>query len=281
MSSKVRFAAQRNRAALTLIELVVVLVILVALAALIVPRLGGLSSQAGTAVAGDALADVSRAVTLYSTRDPQHLEPTGWDGILTGTGGALYSKLHPNLTTTNVALPQLGTLSLSALQLKSLNDAGIKFLHYNSEGSTYTGLPSDSGVSYGTLAVGANVAELKVQGTGDGWTSHGSTFADRAFNLNPFNVGPQSSLNGQRSFVVFGVGQPCSLRGNTIQESPIVQSADPTKYYARVLCVYMIPGPSSTTSFPAQFVGAFGPDGSSINDNIAKFNAANVPVGSN
>jgi Tfp pilus assembly protein FimT len=271
-----------RRVGLTLLELVVVVVILAILASLVIPRLGGLTSQASTATAADLIADVSRAVSLFETRNSGKA-PNGWDGILNGPTGSLYSKLHPNLTnTTNVALPKLSTLSLSAIQAQSLADAGITFLHYNSESTaTYTGLPSDSGVSWAQLATGTNVAQLLVQGTADGWTTHGSTFADRAFNLNPFNYGPQSPLNGQRSFVVFGVGQPCSIRGNTLQEAPIVQAADPARYYARMLCVYMIPGPNSTTSFPAQFVGVFSPDGTSVNDNVNKFTAATAVTSSN
>lgn len=265
-----------RRAGLTLLELVVVLVVLAALAALIIPRLNGVSAQAGSATSASVIGDMNRAVGLHEARYGK--AANGWDGILTGPTGSLYPKLHPDLLNAsgNVALPVLAPLTLTATQLKSLNAAGISFLHYNSEESTYTGRPSDSGVSFAFLAEGSQVCGLTVQGTSSGWTSHGSTFPDRALNLNPFNVGPDSGKD--LSFVVFGVGQPCSLRGTTLQESPLLQAADPNQYYARMLCVYMIPGPSSTSSFTAQFVGSFAPDGTCLNDNLIKFNSSDVPL---
>ena len=270
-----------SRSALTLIELMIVVVILAVLAAIVLPRLNGAASQAGYAANSTTIADMNKAISTFEAR--YNKSPNGWDGIVTSAGD-LYSKLHPNVlnTAANVKLPILVPTALTDLQVASLADAGIKALHFNHENATGESyLPSDTGLDWGALTTGKKVAMLQVQGTADGWTAHGSTFPDRAFNLNPFNVGPNSSLAGQRSFVVFGVGQPVSLRGATIQESPVVQTANPTKYYSRMMAVYMIPGPSSTTSFKAQFVGSFSPDGTSLNDNMNSFNAQDVSVSAN
>lgn len=277
MSLQELVRSRSRRAALTLIELVVVLVVLSVLAALIVPRLSGVQSQANSAAGASVIADVNRAASLFENRYGS--APTGNDGLLlSNSSSAFYDKLHPNLQTTisatsNPLLPILYPVTLNATQAASLKAAGITSAHYNddSTGKNATGMPSDSGVNWGSVAEGKNVAGLYIPlntGTTVAWTSHGSTFPDRAFNLNPFNAGKTDT------FVVFGVGQPGSLRGATLIESPIVQSADPTKYYARVLLVYRIPGTGTTTSFPAQYVGAFGPDGTSINDNVRSFNNA-------
>ncbi|HWA98388.1 MAG TPA: hypothetical protein VG713_07845 [Pirellulales bacterium] len=277
ISSRVR----NRKTGLTLIELVVVLVVLIALAGLVLPRVGNMFSQANSATDASIIADMNKAISTFETRYGQ--APNGWDGILTGPNGSFYPNLHPNLQTSQGTAtaggPILTTTALTDTQLASLNKAGITFLHYNNDSNNATGRPSDSGTAWAMLASGTSVASLFVPttSTSPAWTAHGSTFPDRAFNINPFNAGATDT------FVVFGVGQPCSLRGASIQDSPIVQGATPTKYYARMLAVYHIPGPTASMSdpFAAQFVGTFCPDGTCINDNLAKYNSSDAPLGTN
>ncbi len=264
-----------RRVAMTLIELLAVLIILAVLAAIVLPRINGVASQANAATNTAVIADMNKAISTYETR--YNKSPNGWDGILTdGSSGSFYAQLHPNLQTTQTSAsaynPILTTVTLTDAQAASLSQAGITFLHYNS--STFTGRPSDSGTAWGLLASGKQVAGLMIptQSSSPAWSGHGSTFPDRAFNINPFNAGATDT------FVVFGVGQPCSLRGATLQDSPIVQSADPSKYYARMLAVYRVPGPSATETFPAQFIGSFAPDGTCINDNLGRFNTVDKPL---
>jgi hypothetical protein len=57
-----------------------------------------------------------------------------------------------------------------------------------------------------------------------------------------------------------------------MQDSPVVQSASPAQYYARVLVVYRIP--ADTTLTKAQFVGSFLPDGTGLNDNVNSYNSS-------
>lgn len=263
-----------RRFAFTLLELLVVLVIIMILAAAVLLRLNGSAAQANAAVGTSVIADINKAVSLFEAKYGK--SPNGWDGILTASTGGFYSQLNPAIQTStgsaDKSLPILQELTLTALQLKSLNDAGITFLHYN--GGTNTGQPSDSGTAFKFLATGDKVASLMIPltGTTPAWSGHGSTFPDRALNIHPFNKG------GTESFVVFGIGQPCSLRGSTLQEAPIVQAADPAKYYSRVFCVYMIPNGTATTGYTAQFVGCFLPDGTAMGNNVAKFNSADVPL---
>ncbi len=118
--------------------------------------------------------------------------------------GAFVATLHPNLQRgtdavtggSDANLPSLYPLTLAANQVTSLNNIGIKFLHYNVAGSG-DGRPSDSGTAFRFLATGDQVAGLMIPlntGTTPAWTGHGTTFPDRAFNLNPFNAGGHARM---------------------------------------------------------------------------------------
>lgn len=270
------------RLGLTLIELVVVIAILAVLAVAIIPKLDGVTSQAGSASDAAILADINSAVSTFESRSNGSY-PNASDGLLTSSSsGTFYNRFHPNIqiqgvtATLDAMKPILYPVTLTETQVKSLSSVGITAAHYNTDATgNATGLASDSGTAYGGFSTGSTVAGLFIPLGGFGntpttppWTSHGSTFPDRAFNLNPFNYGKTDT------FVVFGLGQPGTLRGKGIHDSPIFQSANPSLYYARAFMVFRIPGPSVTTVFPAKYVGSFAPDGGSINDNVRDFSAS-------
>ncbi|MBN8625224.1 MAG: hypothetical protein J0M17_07035, partial [Planctomycetes bacterium] len=121
--------------------------------------------------------------------------------------------------------------------------------------------------STGAMVSGEKVVALEKPSITSG---HGSTFIDMAFNVN------QYKSNWNNEFVVVGLGGPSPIKGATIQELPLVQSANPTQYYARPLLVFMIPSSTATTGFPAQYVGCFLPDGTSQRSNAANFNSGQV-----
>lgn len=251
-----------HRRGLTLMELVVVLLVLVLLAALIIPRVTGISEQAKSATNTDLVSEVNRAVSTYEARFGA--SPRTWDNIVPVGGTAVYTKLHPNLT------PLLTVLELDANQAQSLTDAGIQgFMTVN---ESATGAPSDAASNdYAPVATGLSLPALVKQS----FTGHGSTFLDRAFNVLPvFGAGGTSTPN-PNEYVVLGIGLSSTLRGTSIMDAATVSSADPTQYYARMLCVYRIPPTGSATSFPAQYVGSFLPDGTCQKDNIDKYNTAN------
>lgn len=258
-------SARRNRAGLTLIELVVVLVILAALAALVVPRLSGISAQSQSAANASVVEEVNRAVQMFEARYGKH--PQGWDSLM-NTDGSFYSKLHPNITqSTDVTKPSLQIATLSDLQVSSLNSAGIFGFHDAVETRTDGG-PSDNSTAWHGITSNAKAVTLVKTPIAQG---HGSTFIDKAFSID------QYKSNWNNEFVVVGLGGPTSLKGATMTEIPLVQSADPTKYYSRVLCVYMVPGTSTTaTGFKAQYIGSFLPDGTSLRSNVDNYNANNV-----
>lgn len=265
----VRFQLTRPRRAqrhgLTLIELVVVLVILAALAGLVIPRLSGVTSQASSSTNATLVDDINRSVGLFETRYGK--QPSGWDSLLTASD-AYYSKLHPSMTqTTDVTKPNLQITTLDAGQAQSLKDAGISGFHDADEARV--GLPSDNSTVFRLIADGKKVVTLVKTPIASG---HGSTFIDKALNLNQFRKTPQGVPVFDYEYVVVGLGGPTSIRGATMTEIPVVQSADPTKYYSRMICVYRIPAAGASVTFPARYVGSFLPDGTSLRQNVDNFN---------
>jgi prepilin-type N-terminal cleavage/methylation domain-containing protein len=277
--NRFRLSPRRAARAFTLIEMLVVITVLAILVGLVIPRIVGVAGQATAATDANILAGIDRGVAIFEARFGKY--PNGWDGILSAPNGSFYSKMNPALnnafqigangTTTG---PVLTTITLDAVQAKSLNDAGIAGIHYNAEG--FTGLPSDSGQSYSNVQAGISMAALVKTYSGFGtpnaasgtasvaFTGHGNEFPDRAFGLNPFR--PANA----NEFVVLGVGAGCSLKGNGIQDKPIIQAADPEKYYANVLCVFMVPK-AGGTYFKAQYIGCFAPDGTCVRDNVNNY----------
>lgn len=261
-------AARRRRVGLTLIELVVVLVILAALAALVVPRLSGVAAQSQSATNAAIVEEVNRAVGMFEARYGTDATKrlNGWDSLL-NSSDALFTKLHPNVTqSSDVTKPTLQIATLTTLQAQSLKDAKVTGLHDADE--SRVALPSDNSTVYRNIGDGTKVVTLVKNPVPNG---HGSSFIDKAFSINQFKS------NWNNEFVVVGLGGPTALKGATLSEIPLVQSADPTKYYARVMCVFMVPGTgTSATAFPAQYVGSFLPDGTSLRSNIDSYNSANV-----
>lgn len=256
-----------RRVGLTLLELVVVLVILAALAALVLPRLNGVTSQANSATNADVVGDVNRAIGLFETRNGVH--PRGWDSLIASGGSSFFSKLNPAVTTTANAWSQqiLQVSTLDANQCASLRAAGITGVHDADESRVCP--PSDNSTVFRSISASGNVSAATLVKTPIA-SGHGSTFIDKAFSID------QYKSNWNNEFVVFGLGGPTSIKGATMQDIPLIQSAQPAKYYARVLCVYMVPATGTTTTFPAQYVGCFLPDGTSLRDNLDNYNNANV-----
>jgi len=239
-------------------ELLVVLIILVALSALIIPRIVGVSDQANSSTSANILAAVNRAVQQFEAQ--QSKMPDTWDYVLDESDSPF--KLNPKvsgLVTTHV---------LTADQAASLRSAGLNGGHTQS--STAAVLPHLNVDTWKLLAAGRTVLKLVKPATFGG---HYVDFPDRAFGINKFK--PEGFAS---EYVVFGLAGPTSLRGTAIMESPILQAAEPEKYYSRVLVVFRVPG-AGQASFKAQYIGCFGPDGTTINDNIDNYHKSVIPPG--
>lgn len=255
-----------TRPAFTLMELLVVLVILALVAALVIPRISGVEGQATSATNANILSAVNRAVQQFEAQYGKL--PDTWDYVVDETDAPY--KLHANLLADPTSgQPVVTTMALTTQQANSLNAAGMVGGHHQS--STHTGMPHESIGGWAAIAQGRTVLTLVKPATFGG---HYHDWADRAFGINQFNAKGFAS-----EYVVFGLAGPTSLRGNTILESPVIQGANPQDNYARVLCVFRVPATDgSQTDFPAQYVGCFGPDGTTINDNLKKYENSNVPL---
>jgi type II secretory pathway pseudopilin PulG len=264
---RTKWIAGERRAALTLIELVVVMVILAALAAMVIPRFNGVTSQANTSSNASTVGDVNRAVGLYEARFG--VQPKAWDSLL-NSSGSFFSKLNPAVTTTannwNQQILQVATLD--ANQCASLRAAGITGFHDADEARVCP--PSDNSTVFRSISASGSVTAATLVKT-PLVNGHGSTFIDKALGIDD-----KKTVTWANEFVVFGMGGPTSVKGATMEEIPLIQSAFPAKYYARVMCVYMVPPTGSTTPFTAQYVGCFLPDGTSLRDNIDSYNSSNV-----
>ncbi|MBL8825576.1 MAG: prepilin-type N-terminal cleavage/methylation domain-containing protein [Planctomycetaceae bacterium] len=259
-----------SRAGLTLLELVVVLGILVILASLVVPNVGGLIFQSRHAGNAAMVGDVNRAVNAYVARFCKH--PDRWDSLLDNSTSTLFNKLDSDLSIANVMLPGLVVNPLSTAQAASLQAAGITTLLDADNARSVTGAanfvyPSDNASANRAVVSGTQMAFLTKPATAV--PPYGTTFMDVAFGLNP-----QKTEKWANEFIVVGLGTQNAMRGSTMADIPVVQSATPLNFYARVLCVYMVPGSTATTSFPARYVGCFLPDGTSLPTSLMDYNKA-------
>lgn len=263
-NAEVRTGCKPHRCGLTLIEIVVVLAILVALSGLVVPMISGLGHQTNASTGATLIADVNRAVgTFYTRGGDRNQYPDQWDSLL-NTSGSLFSKLHPALNGSNptsFGSALLQAADLSPQQADSLRSAGIYNLYQADESSTVA--PSLNEATSVSVTTGTKAVTLITT------TVSSSSYDKLVFAK---DVAGQSNVDVNNEFVVMGVGFGTTMRGATMVEVPLVQGADPTNYYARMLCVFMVPASTTTATFPAKYVGCFLPDGTSLRNNLDKYN---------
>jgi hypothetical protein len=245
------------------LELVVVLAVLVVLAGMLVPIISGLGYQTNAATNATVADEVTRSVRTYHARfDAQ---PDRWDSLLTTTG-TLFSKLHSGLVGGTPSDPGRTIVSSSALDLdaqqaESLRQAGINTL-YDSDDSQAANAPNTSRARI--VAGGGKVALLSKTSAGAARILQDATAVGQS----------HASYHEDNEFVLLGLGGDSALRGTVATEVPLIQSADPLNYYARMICIYMIPrtGAAASEVFPAVFVGCILPDGTSRSDNVESYN---------
>jgi len=260
-----------RRIGFTLIELLVVLAVLIILVALIVPRLNGATDQANAAVNANVLSGANRAVETFEARYGKL--PGTMDYLMNQDGTTMFTKLNPKVLNETkldgTTRSRLKLLTLDANQALSLTSAGYSGGHRNDEASV--GLPSNGQKIWSPIAANRVVVALQKYGGAD-FQGHGIDWADRAFGINQYK--PNAFAD---EYVVFGVSGACALKGSTMTEIPIIDSAEPDKYYACVLCVFRVPG-AGRPFFKAQFVGCFSPDGMCIRDGVDNYSVTDVPL---
>jgi prepilin-type N-terminal cleavage/methylation domain-containing protein len=253
-------ASPANRRGLTLLELIVVLAILVALSGLVVPLINGLGYQTNASTSAAVVGDVNRSVGTFVTRFDKY--PNEWDSLLNASD-SLYSNLHPNLAVASPPILQIMELDAGqpgSLQTDSLKSMGIHQLRDHDESGDLA--PNTSGTAPRSIAVGTKVVMLNK-------TSLTST---AAISGDLFSARELSETNAANDYVVVGLGSATTIRGSVMTDVPMLHGSDPSRYYSRVLCVFMVPGTGSTaTAFPAKYVGCFLPDGSSLRSNLERY----------
>jgi prepilin-type N-terminal cleavage/methylation domain-containing protein len=257
-----RIPARRGltRRGLTLLELIVVLAILVALSGLVVPLIQGLGYQTNASTNAAVVGDVNRSVGTFHTRFDKY--PNEWDSLLNASDG-LFSKLHPNLVNASPSILQVMELDAGggSLQADSLAKAmGIYQLRDHDESGALA--PNTTGTGVRSIAAGTKVVMLNKTSL----TLSGMLVGDL------FSARELSETSADNDYVVVGLGTAATIRGTVMTDVPMLHGADPSHHYARVLCVFMVPGTGTTaTAFPARYVGCFLPDGSSLRSNLDRY----------
>ena len=262
-----------QRAAMTLMELLIVVSILGLLALLAIPKLMDVYEKSRSGMQAYSISDVARAMENHYGAYGKY--PDGLDTLLNESDEKLYSqttttRIHPSLAA------MLTTHTVTAGQQSSLELAGVGhgFRHVYTAGQPH----SDSGTlrhHFGT-------------GTGHDGTTNIQTFAKldtsnaaiQNIILKDLNLNANKSAGGaddttflaNNVFLVFGVGPRNTMVGRVNQTAAIFESATPASYYARAIAVFMVPATDPTVAKPARLVGVIGPDGRTMKDSVNDYN---------
>jgi type II secretory pathway pseudopilin PulG len=239
----------RNRAGLTLLELVVVMAILIAIAAILVPLLPDMMNSGNQATGATNMTELEKALMTF--RSTYFRAPNHFDSLLTEDGAAISDLLPGPPGGSYGGDLRVGTLT--SAQRKCLSTTGINMV-YDLENElvdradfhpTYS--PWVASQPYGsgrTLGEGAGVLMLQ--------KPYGE---DRLLGVR---------LNENHDYVVLGIGSRCNLCGadGLVKEAPIFHypkaygKSVPSNSYLRYCAVYDVGDPSATsTASDAKFIG--------------------------
>lgn len=276
----------------TLMELLVVIAIMALVAALAIPKMADVMSKSQAGTQSYSLAEASRAIENYNAMNGKY--PEGWDLLMYSAGdgatapsglgkftdaGTEGSLLNPTL------LSMLTSVELTAGQRKVLSNSGISHVFANvaaNDGTNLLYMPSDTGRVRHHLGTGsghdgsANTSTVAVLDT--------TNAAALSFLSNNLTISPNKDAStdadtiAANDFIVFGIGPRSTLVQTIIQEAPIVEAAQPSKYYARPLAVFMVSKTASDTDTvtKAKFLGMLGPDGRGKGDTRNAYNNVSV-----
>ncbi|MGC3970298.1 MAG: type II secretion system protein [Pirellulales bacterium] len=254
-----------NRAArrgLTLIELVVVMAILAVLAAMVIPRLDFLKTQAEHSASAGTQADIGTIIQTFKSSSNTYPSLD----TLVSTDGTLYSKLQGQTTGSFLEATPIPGASTGSGWYRSLSDAGFTYGYRHDASATNASNSATSVVdlvnegSQGTLTL----ATVKVTGgdmSGLGSGIRGAIYPGGA-TYNP--AVPAVGVEGDAGYVpavpaswsqvaagtipstsklvVFGIGPKSNLIGKVMTSAPIssMGSDDSSSTYCRYLAVFEI-----------------------------------------
>ena len=248
----------RSRAALTLMELVVVMGVLAALAAILVPMFPNLLRRAHKATDATQTAEVAKALQLYQGAFVSY--PDDFDLLTDGTTFPAY------LPTDGGAFGGFVTAdNLTTSELKALQRVGIRFLQPLATNASAANFhPTMS--PYSTTLV-LNRYDLSADASlASGATS---TASDKKFAVLSRTAITAAASNLMQTelandptarYVVFGVGPRSSMIGQTIQDAPTSvpqkKTFTPDTTYSRVGVVFKVSGVEVARTERARFVTA-------------------------
>lgn len=259
-----------RKSGFTLVELIVVVAIIAVLAALIVPRLDGLLSNANHAAAGSSAADAAKFIEVY--KSSKYIYPDGYDSLMDNSGAALWSPstpvskgLHTQLS--GATAPKLTTTTLTANDAAGFNNVGIYKLFNVDAATTASIRPGDSFNTPASIASGATVAIVNPA------TSGGMKIIDHVYRQNKIVGATPGTLPANTQLVVLGLGIHNDLIGKWMLEAPVYSNLDATVTYNRLLVVYELVT-STTAASKVNFRAVLGADGDLMDDLAVSMNKA-------
>jgi type II secretory pathway pseudopilin PulG len=245
----VRFT-RRQRAGLTLMELVVVMVILIALAGILLPLFPSMLTRAHTSSTATNATEVSKAVQLYYNLYTGY--PNNLDNLTTGAG-AIASYLAAGQSTDLLAY------TLTAADLAALNNAGItNVLPVIENPATAGSVWSPTFDPYSALPMTSTLLASSSTTIATGTTVVGVTQAAVTRELGMIaNSANQTTNPG--TYVLFGLGDFSSMAGKTLEEAPVhfddSSTGQPNLIYGRFGLVFQTQDGSGTAMVAAKFIG--------------------------
>jgi prepilin-type N-terminal cleavage/methylation domain-containing protein len=262
-----QLSRRTRRRGFTLTELVIVLVILAAVAALVIPRLGFIKSQADNATAAAGAAQVASNLETYYSSTGQY--PLRLDSLLVGTGGTTApTGVIPMFYVPpgSVGLPSW--LTMENLDTTSTYRTSLAYAGLGSQIMDHdeTRAPNESAVNLRTMSGSgtSHVATVVVPATPSD-TNTGTRIARAA----GYGTGV---LPADVKLVAMGIGTANGAIGTTMASAP-AHSGQDSKRYGRFIAIFAVYANSSTgsSSKPAQLRTVVDSNGTPISTNVTNY----------
>ena len=242
----------RERAGLTLLELVVVMAILVALGGLLVPLLGNYLHRANVASCTTNIPELDKWMQTYLHLHAEY--PDRFDNLAIGSDLASYVMAGDFSSGTSSGGPSITARPLEDVSgrsdAESLTNSGITTLCNMVENAGGDWNPTiwpyspNSSLAAGTTSVVTGMSVATVTETGA-----------RLCGL-PWN----SSGSNQYKYVVFGMNTPCTLFRIIVEEAPThfadTPTEDPATWYMCFGAIFMVRDGNGNVLENAKYMGA-------------------------
>lgn len=253
-----------RRYGVTLMELVVVLSVLAALAAIVIPMMPNLLRRAHKATDATQTSEISKLVQMYQGMYTSY--PDEFDALTT-TASATFPDFIPadggafggfvtggKLTSDEVAaLRRVGISNVHALKPTLSNTPPQPTLDPYEAAYSATKTPITDQIYLAILDPNTNSLFQP------GGSAANFLATVRAANSVTTGSGMSATTTEPR-FVVFGVGQRCTMVGKVMQDAPtsVPQNKDftPATLYSRIGVIFMVSGDEVTRSERARFIAA-------------------------